>query len=192
MTCANQAKDDTALMAQIAQGDHAAYAALVSRHNVRFFRLAYRLTGRSEDAEDILQEAFIHLWQAPHMWGPTRGSRFTTWFYQVISNRALNMRRRSMRYSVVELAEVEDGGMDAEAALSFKRRRLWLEERIRALPDRQRLALILCFYEDLSNQEAADIMGIGLKALQSLLMRAKATLKDDMICFDELKTRGRS
>jgi RNA polymerase sigma-70 factor (ECF subfamily) len=53
-----------------------------------------------------------------------------------------------------------------------------LEAAIAQLPERQRTALNLCFYESLSNQEAADIMGINLKALQSLLMRAKMTLKE--------------
>lgn len=181
---------DTDLMAKVAMGDRAAYAALVSRHSQRFFRLAYRLTGRQEDAEDIVQDAFIQLWQAPAQWDPARGSRFTTWFYQVISNRAINLRRKAAKQSSGELPDVEDSRADAEEAMSDKNRRLWLEERIRALPERQRLALVLCFYEDLSNQEAADVMGITLKALQSMLMRAKTTLRDEISTFDELKAGG--
>ncbi len=55
-----------------------------------------------------------------------------------------------------------------------------LEKEIAALPDRQRTALNLCFEEGLSNQEAAEVMGLSLKALQSLIMRAKATLKERM------------
>ena len=190
MTGMYDAADDTLLMTQITAGDRAAYAALVSRHSMRFFRLAYRLTGRHEDAEDIVQDAFVHLWQAPHMWDPARGSRFTTWFYQVISNRALNLRRHKSRHVDTDLHMLEDIRAGAEELLTIKRRRIWLEERIRALPDRQRLALVLCFYEELSNQDAADIMGVGLKALQSLLMRAKTTLKDDMTDFDDLKAGG--
>jgi len=191
MSSAEDKRSDAALMAAIAAGEQSAYAALVSRHSMRFFRLAYRLTGRHEDAEDVVQDAFIQLWRAPHMWDPSRGSLFTTWFYQVVSNRALSLRRQAARHPQEALGDIIDSQCGAEEALNAKHRRLWLESRIRALPERQKLALVLCFYEELSNHEAAEAMGIGIKALQSLLMRAKAALREDINSFDELKAGGR-
>ncbi|HRI76771.1 MAG TPA: sigma-70 family RNA polymerase sigma factor [Alphaproteobacteria bacterium] len=190
MSGAEDKRSDAALMAGIAAGEQSAYAALVSRHSMRFFRLAYRLTGRHEDAEDVVQDAFVQLWRAPHMWDPTHGSLFTTWFYQVISNRALSLRRQAARHPQEALGDIVDSQCGAEETLNAKHRRLWLESRIRALPERQKLALVLCFYEELSNQDAAEVMGIGIKALQSLLMRAKATLREDINSFDELKAGG--
>ncbi len=74
------AEDDVRLLALIAQGDRPAFAALVRRHADRFYRVAYRFCNNRQDAEDMVQAAFIKLWEKPTMWHPGRNSAFTTWF----------------------------------------------------------------------------------------------------------------
>lgn len=171
-------EDDAQLLERIAGGDQAAFAALVRRHTDRFYRVSYRYTGSRVEAEDIVQEAFIRLWQRPFMWEAGRNILFTTWFYRVVVNLCLDHRKKKRPLPVADLTMLADDRESHETVMIQNERQRWLEAAIAALPDRQRMALNLCFYEGLSNQEAAKVMGIRLKALQSLLMRAKTALKD--------------
>lgn len=182
------ASDDAALLERLRAGEHAAFAALVRRHAERFYRVAYRFTGNRAEAEDAVQEAFIALWEKPDRWNPQRNSAFTTWFYRVVVNRCLDRRKKPDRRAAhLSLADTEDMLPDRrpgqDETLAEGQVQVRLESAIAALPERQRTALNLCFYEELSNQEAAEIMGVRLKALQSLLMRAKSTLKAHMQAY---------
>ena len=162
--------------------NHEAFSALVSRHSDRFYALSYRTLFNQSDAEDVVQESFLKLWRKPTLWQPKHGGQFTTWFYRIIVNACydLNKKKSSQESSLIDqdheyVAEEDNTSQqlsDIEAAL-------------KNLPERQRTALNLCFYEGLSNREAADIMGIRLKALQSLIMRAKATLKAQLNISEE-------
>ena len=173
-------KDDQELLPFIQDGSHPAFAELVRRHTDRFYRLAYRYLQRKEAAEDIVQDAFLKLWEDPGKWQPGRNTRFTTWFYRIVVNLCLDWQKKKRPAPLdEELALVDEKEMLEVAAIQNEEQRL-LEKEIAALPDRQRTALNLCFEEGLSNQEAAEVMGLNLKALQSLIMRAKATLKERM------------
>ena len=83
---ARESPDDESLLARVGEGDGPAFAMLVRRHSDRYYRLAYRYTARREEAEDIVQAAFIKLWETPDIWDPRRGAKFTTWFYRVVVN----------------------------------------------------------------------------------------------------------
>jgi RNA polymerase sigma-70 factor (ECF subfamily) len=173
-------KDDRELLALIAGGDPQAFSTLVERHTDRFYRLAYRYLQNKEAAEDIVQDAFVKLWEDPTRWQPGRDTKFTTWFYRIVVNLCLDWLKKKRPVELDSDVPLLDEHDAPDEALIRREEERLLEAEIAALPQRQRLALNLCFDQGLSNQEAAEIMGLKLKALQSLIMRAKATLKERM------------
>jgi RNA polymerase sigma-70 factor, ECF subfamily len=172
---------DELLMSRIRGGDHSAFSILVRRHSKMFYAAAYRMCGDAQGSEDTVQEAFLKLWQKPDAWDPAKGTKFTTWFYRVVTNLAIDRQRREKKKYVNPdvMNVIPDRAPDAEQKLRVGEEEEILERAIAALPERQRTALNLCVYEGLSNKEAADVLGVGVKALESLLMRAKAGLRDE-------------
>lgn len=170
---------DEALMERIQRGERSAFADLVQRHTNRFYRLAYRMTAAKDDAEDIVQQAFLKLWEDPQKWKRAKKSKFTTWFYRVVVNLCLDANKKKRPQHLERNGQLSDGKQhaSAETQLMQKRQQQWLEQSLAELPARQQVALNLCFYEGLSNREAAEVMGLRIKALESLLMRAKQQLK---------------
>ena len=169
--------DDESLICLIGDGSHPAFATLVRRHTNRFYRIAYRLVSNKDDAEDVVQEAFLRIWDRPNLWNPGKGAKFTTWFYKVIINLCFDHNKKKRPLALPEGIELTDQNPGQEALFDAHRRQAMLERCIRELPQRQQLALNLCFYEGLSHHDAAQIVGVKVKALQSLIMRAKTTLK---------------
>ena len=155
--------------------DQDAFSTLVRRHTDRFYALAYRTLFNRMEAEDIVQESFLKLWSKPYLWESNRKVRFVTWFYRIIINACYdhNKRKSSNDHASSDFAEIEAGSCSLEA----HRLESEVEKALLSLPDKQRIAIALCFYEGLSNREAAEALGVKLKALQSLLMRGKSTLK---------------
>ena len=175
-------KSDLQLVALISKANEQAFAELVHRHTDRFFALAYRTLGNQGDAEDVVLASFLKLWQRPHLWDPQK-SKYTTWFYRVIINACHDLQRKYARQHSLEssLAEQTIINIDSEEALIEKRqtqhwRSQCLESGIIALPASQRDALNLVVYCEIAQKEASEIMGIKLKALESLLHRAKKNL----------------
>lgn len=169
---------DEDLMVRIQKADHGAFSVLVKRHTKMFYAAAYRVYPHISDAEDVVQEAFLKLWKRPEIWKADRGAKFTTWFYRVVINMAIdNVRKKKNTKGSDVLDRVIDTSADQLEQLEAGQQKQLLEIAIQALPERQKIALNLCFYEGLSNKEAAEIMEVKVKALESLLMRAKAGLK---------------
>lgn len=177
---AKSEKDDQDLLALIQDGSHQAFGELVERHTLRFYRLAYRYVQDRETAEDIVQDAFLRLWENPASWRPDRSSKFTTWFYRIVVNLCLDWQKKKRPIPLDEAMPLVDERETADEAMIRIQEQKLLEKEIAALPERQRTALNLCFDEELTNQEAAEVMKVNLKALQSLIMRAKTTLKQRM------------
>jgi RNA polymerase sigma-70 factor (ECF subfamily) len=172
---------DESLLVHVQRGDQRAFAVLVTRHVKKFHAAAYRMCGDAQESEDIVQEAFLKLWSKPQMWDPTRGAKFATWFYRIVTNQAIDKMRKKKPLAVGEVIDVFSDTRDSqETELYEKQRQTALEGAIQSLPERQKAALNLCFYEGLSNKEAADILGVSVKALESLLVRAKAALKEEL------------
>jgi len=172
---------DEELVRRISEGDHGAFAQLVERHSKLFFTAAFRMVNNSEEAEDIVQDAYIKLWQKPQSFDASKGVKFTTWFYRVVTNLAIDATRKRKPQTNPDVLDVmADKAPLADEQLSENDQQVVLEEAIQRLPERQRAALNLCFYEGLSNKEAAEILDVGIKALESLLMRAKKALKEDL------------
>lgn len=174
--------DDAELMACIKKGEHPAFAILVRRHSTRFYRVAYRFTANRAEAQDVVQDAFLKLWENPESWNPDKNSAFTTWFFRVVVNLCLDLKKKKRPFQLIDEIPIADERDTQEETIIEQQEARQVEKHIAELPQRQRTALNLCFYEGLSNQEAAEIMGLKLKALQSLLMRAKLTLKDKLSC----------
>ena len=171
-------KDDNELLALIQDGSSQAFALLVERHTERFYRLAYRYVQSKEAAEDMVQDAFLKLWEDPHRWQADKNTKITTWFYRVVVNLCLDWQKKRQPLELNEDMPIIDERESADEAMQRKQQQIALEGAISALPERQRTAINLCYDEGLSNQGAADVMAINLKALQSLVMRAKTTLKE--------------
>jgi RNA polymerase sigma-70 factor (ECF subfamily) len=176
-------KDDHELLKLIQDGNGQAFGVLVERHTERFYRLAYRYLQNKAAAEDMVQDAFLKLWENPALWQPERNSKFTTWFYRVVVNLCLDLRKKKGPVALDDEMPLIDKREPVDETIMRAQEQKILEKEIAALPERQQTALNLCFDEGLSNQEAAEIMGVKLKALQSLIMRAKTTLKERMKAF---------
>jgi RNA polymerase sigma-70 factor (ECF subfamily) len=172
--------DDAQLLACIKKGEHGAFAILVRRYSLRYYRIAYRFMVNRAEAEDVVQDAFLKLWENPESWNPAKNSAFTTWFYRVVVNLCLDRNKRKKPLPMIDEMQFADESITQEENMIERQNEMLIEKYIAALPERQRVALNLCFYEGVSNQEAAEIMGLRLKALQSLLMRAKLTLKEKL------------
>jgi RNA polymerase sigma-70 factor (ECF subfamily) len=176
-------KNDHELLALVQDGSRQAFAALAERYTERFYRLAYRFLQNRATAEDVVQEAFLKLWENPASWQPERGTKFTTWFYRIVVNLCLDLKKKKTAVALENAPELIDEREAADETLMRSEEQRILEKEIAALPERQRTALNLCFDEGLSNQEAAEVMGLKIKALQSLIMRAKTTLKERMKAY---------
>ena len=177
---ATESPDDEILLDEIQKGSSSAFAVLVRRHGRKYYGLAYRYTASREEAEDIIQTAFVKLWENPYVWNPRKGAKFTTWFYRIVVNLCLDSRKKHKAFIISESFEAEDENQNQERDVAGSEEKELLAKEIAALPSRQKIALILCFYEDLSHENAAKTMNVSVKALQSLLMRAKTTLKRRM------------
>lgn len=173
-------EDDADLMRKIATGDQKSFQRLLRRHLAKTVRLASRmLGGHSAAAEDVAQEAFIKIWQhAGDFEDPEKaGARFTTWLYKIVLHLCIDEKRKRSFSGIDDIEEPHDGKDSAETGLQRQEQSAKVRGALDALPPRQRAALVLCFYEDYSNKEAAEMMGIGLKALEALLVRARRDLR---------------
>jgi len=170
--------------------DGEALALLITRHGPRLRALAWRMLGDAE-AEDVVQEVFLRLWERPEAWDPRKG-RLQAWLVRLAANAAIDRLRRRRRREETELPETlpdEQAGPE-DAALQND-----LAARVRAavqrLPERQRLALTLSHDLGHGNAEIADIMDISVEAVESLLARARRSLRRTLVReIDELLDRG--
>ncbi|HUL06783.1 MAG TPA: RNA polymerase sigma factor [Candidatus Acidoferrum sp.] len=173
---------DEDLMMRIGTGDRVAFGELVRRHLNRAVAVAQRVTGSRSDAEEIAQEAFLRVWtKAPH-WrggeGEFRGARFTTWLYRVVVNLGIDRRRRPAMSALEAAGDPADPADSALHSLEKAQLSGRVADAVATLPERQRAALTLCFYEGLSNREAADILALSPGAVESLLVRARRSLRE--------------
>lgn len=169
---------DEELVLEVTNGNRGAFAVLVRRHTQKFYYLAYRLIFNKNDAEDIVQDCFIKLWQKPQMWDKAKKTKFTTWFYRVVNNACIDYNRKHSRVGAIEKEElIADKREFADEAIYQEQKESLLKKAIKELPERQQQALALSYYQNLSNKETAEIIGVSVKAVESLLVRAKKTLK---------------
>lgn len=185
-----QAVEDRALMERIAAGDAHAFRAFVEKHLNRTVRFAAQMTGSAADAEDIAQMAMLKLWNNAATWTPD--AKVTTWLHRVTYNQCIDHLRREKRLARrhAEAGALRDTRDDRTAERDMVRdgREACVREALAGLPERQKAALVLCYYDGASRKEAADILEITEKAVESLLYRARDTLRHRL--GEMLKERG--
>jgi len=175
MTGASEDDPDAALMPRIAEGDAAAYRALVDRHADRLLAFAERLVGDRASAEDVVQDAYLAVWRTAARWTPS--AKVSTWLYRIARNAALDRLRRrrpSVDPETVTLIDPTDG---PERGLSRRETASAVRRAIDALPERQRTAIVLVHYERRSGADAAEVLGVSVEALESLLSRGRRALR---------------
>lgn len=176
-----KSQSDEELVVLLLKQDHQAFSALVHRHTSRFYACAYRYCNDQDEAEDIVQNCFLKLWSKPSLWKVGKNAKFTTWFYRIVANASIDAVRARRSHAGQEVLDVqEDQAVRADHVLEEQDKVALLDAAIETLPDRQKSALNLCFYEELSHKEVAEIMGVGVKAVESLLSRAKSALRDQL------------
>lgn len=170
---------DEALLVLYANGDPMAARVLARRLTPRVLGYAARLLGGDRaEAEDVAQEAMLRLWRIAPDWRQGE-AQVSTWLYRVVTNLCTDRLRGRMRRGAMPLddaPEVADGAAGAEAGLIAADRANALQTALAQLPDRQREAVVLRHIEGLTNPEIANVMEIGVEAVESLTARGKRTL----------------
>ena len=170
----------------VAQGDQQAYRQLMNRHLRGVHAFAYRMLGSRAEAEEVSQECFLRLWK--HAGRYVARAKPSTWLYRIAHNLAVDRLRRRREGSPPEGLE-EAAASERQSALVHDRQvARAVELALQNLPERQRAAIGLVHYQGLSNAEAAEVLGIGVRALESLLARARRQLKEQLA---ELATSDR-
>ena len=176
-------QSDGALMLQVARGDQMAFRGLVDDQGAKLFGLAYRMLVDRALAEDVVQEAFLRLWRQADRWRPE--ARLSTWLYRVVYNLCVDELRARQRLSDEEPPDRAD---PTDGPLVAKQREQTAEQvnaAISALPLRQRVALTLVYHQELNNSDAAKVMDVTVEALESLLVRGRRKLRQELFSRKE-------
>ncbi|MBU2868832.1 RNA polymerase sigma factor [Pacificibacter marinus] len=182
----NDTSDDALLIA-FGNGDRLAARVLTDRHAPRVIGYAARLLKDRAEAEDVAQDAMMRLWKIAPEWR-TGEAKVTTWLYRVVTNLCTDRLRKKRGTGLDEIAEPEDGKPSQDAVLMQKQRVAALDAALDTLPDRQREAVVLRHIEGLSNPEIAQVLDIGVEAVESLTARGKRALAKALA--DQRETLG--
>jgi RNA polymerase sigma-70 factor (ECF subfamily) len=170
--------EDTKLIRAVAGGQTAALETLVKKYQRKVLDIAYRFLGDRAEAEDVSQEAFVRLYRSAGSFKGT--SRFSTWLFRIVGNLCLNrLRKPRLHLAAAAQDRAEPEGAPGEAVQKEEAGRL-VREAIRALPPRQQLAVILCRFEGLSYRETSEALECSIAAVESLLQRADAQIKNSL------------
>jgi RNA polymerase sigma factor (sigma-70 family) len=167
---------DDAVMTAIAARDSSAFADVVAASGERLRRIAYRMLGDAAEAEDVAQESLLRLWNQAPRWrfdGPGSGA----WLHRVAVNLCFDRLRKKRFCGEDDMPERADDTPGADEQMDENKMRHATKMAISALPERHRAAIILTYYEEVSNQSAADVLDMNVKAFESLLLRAKQSLR---------------
>ncbi|MEI8037494.1 MAG: sigma-70 family RNA polymerase sigma factor [Verrucomicrobiota bacterium] len=176
---------DFALMERIGAGDHAAFRQLVEIHQNAVIGTVAKMLGNPNDAEDIAQQVFLRIWRNAKRYRPD--AKFTTYIFTITRNLVFNETRRRSRKKEVSaderqensnqlLADRPDRQPDAELLQGELQQAV--DAAIAALPETQRLAVVLRRYEQLSYEEIAKVLELSVSAVKSLLFRARSSLRE--------------
>lgn len=181
------------ILGRIALGNEPALAELYSHFNKKVFNTALGFLQNAEDAAEVTQDVFVKIFQSASQF--ERKSSVNTWVYRIAVNQSLDRlshRKRQKRYGFMVRLFKKDS-LDIQVELPHfdhpgvlfenKENARTLFAAIETLPEQQKTAFVLSFVEDLKRQEVADVMELSLKAVESLLQRAKANLRNQLEDF---------
>ena len=167
---------DEDLMASMATGDLKALGELVRRHQKRALSLSYRYLGSWDMAEEVAQEAFLRVCQSAERYRPS--SKFTTWLYRIVVNLCLDhIRRNKRRPKFLGGFLADTTAKAASDSLETQEQVQKVRQSVANLPERQRRAVILHRYEELSHAEISEVTGWSKSTVESLLVRAYKNLR---------------
>ncbi len=170
---------DIELMLRFQKGDGRAFEELVRRHTRGVLNLVYRYLGDASGAEDMAQDVFVKVYRARKKYQPK--AKFSTWLYRIAVNHCLN-EIRSRRLQPASAAPIDDlleepSAAPPDAELRREELRRDVKEAINALPENQRMAVLLARYQEMSYEEISEAMGLSMEAVKSVIHRAKETLQ---------------
>jgi RNA polymerase sigma-70 factor (ECF subfamily) len=181
----NPADQDVYWMQRVAGGDMEAFQALIEAHQTRVVGTVAKMLGDDVDSEDIAQQVFIRVWKSANRYQPT--AKFTTWLFKITRNLVFNELRRRKRHPVTALEHEEtehffqpadSGGMSPDASLLDSELNEAIQMAIDALPETQRMAIVLRRYEDMPYEEIGEVLNLSVPAVKSVLFRARAELRE--------------
>lgn len=171
---------DDELMVWSATGDRRAFDEIVARHGPFALRVASRIIPDRQGAEDVVQEAMVRAWSQAGRFDPLR-AQFRTWLYRIVVNLCIDQRRRPSPEALPEDFDTADSAPAADETVAAAERHAALAAALADLPVRQRTAMALVYDEGLSGAEAARLLGLSAKAVERLLARARASLRERML-----------
>ena len=182
---------DAEVMLRVKAGDQSAFDYLVQKYRRPLVSFMYRMARNSAAAEDLAQEVFLRVYRSRQTYEAS--AKFTTWLYRIATNRAVN-HARDTRHERPEVTvsldepdeetgttlDVADGTITAEEALVRRERMLAIRGKVEALPERQKLAVIMHKYQQMDYKQIADVLKLSESATKSLLFRAYETLREQL------------
>jgi RNA polymerase sigma-70 factor (ECF subfamily) len=182
---------DADIMLRVKTGDQSAFAYLVQKYRRPMVSFMYRMARNSAAAEDLAQEVFLRVYRSRETYEAS--AKFTTWLYRIATNLAVNHARDSrherpeVQVSLDEpdddtgtTLELPDASLNAEQQMVRRERMLAIRRKVEALPEQQRLAVIMHKYQQMDYKQIADVLKKSESATKSLLFRAYETLRDQL------------
>lgn len=178
-------EDDLALARRAAGGEDRAYTLLMRRHKEALYRFVRRYVGEADAAYEVTQEAFVAAWRALDRFDGRRP--FPTWLRSIALNKCRDRARRLAVRRIVlgethaespEALRQADAGPTPEAALAGAEQRRALDKAIARLPAKLKEPLLLTYFDEMSQQEAADVLGVSVKTVETRVYRARRQLAD--------------
>ncbi|MGD0569837.1 MAG: sigma-70 family RNA polymerase sigma factor [Candidatus Sulfotelmatobacter sp.] len=182
---------DAEVMLRVKAGDQSAFDYLVQKYRRPLVSFMYRMARNTAAAEDLAQEVFLRVYRSRQTYEAS--AKFTTWLYRIATNLAVN-HARDTRHERPEVTvsldepdeetgttlDLADSAITAEEALVRRERMLAIRSKVEALPERQRLAVIMHKYQQMDYKQIADVLKLSESATKSLLFRAYETLRQQL------------
>ncbi|HVN22294.1 MAG TPA: sigma-70 family RNA polymerase sigma factor [Dongiaceae bacterium] len=187
----SEPESDADIMLRVKAGDQAAFDYLVQKYRRPMISFMYRMARNAAAAEDLAQEVFLRVYRSRETYEPS--AKFTTWLYRIATNLAVN-HARDTRHERPEVQisldepdeetgttlELPDASLTAEQMIVRRERLLAIRRKIEALPEQQRLAVIMHKYQQMDYKQIAEVLKKSESATKSLLFRAYETLREQL------------
>lgn len=178
---------DADIVRRIGAGDARAAETLVRKHLTRIHALAQRMLGDRAEAEDVAQEVFLRAWREAPKWRPG-GAKFETWMHRVALNLCYDRLRRRREATDPDAGlTTPDPAPAADEVWLARQRAMRVQAALAALPERQRAAIAMCHFEEMSQADAAAALELSVDALESLLARGRRTLRASLADMSETR-----
>jgi RNA polymerase sigma-70 factor, ECF subfamily len=186
-----EAYTDAEVMLRVKAGDQSAFDFLVQKYRRPLVSFMYRMAHNAAAAEDLAQEVFLRVYRSRQTYEAS--AKFTTWLYRIATNLAVN-HARDTRHERPEVTvsldepdeetgttlDVADSTVTAEESLVRRERTLAIRAKVEALPERQKLAVIMHKYQQMDYKQIAEVLKLSESATKSLLFRAYQTLREQL------------